>query len=715
MNVFELFAKLGLDSSEYENGLDRARGMISSVGGAISVGVGAIATATTAAIAATSTALVNGISDVASYADSIDKMSQKLGMSAEAYQEWDFIMQHAGTSIESMQASMKTLASAAETGNAAFEQLGITQEEIAGMSQEELFGATIEALQNVEDETQRTYLAGQLLGRGATELGALLNMSAEEVAEMRDQVHELGGVMSDEAVSAGAAFQDSLQNVQTSITGLRNNILSDFLPSVTTVMDGLASVISGDNSGLVVIEEGVQAFTDQLETTLPQVLDTLASVIDTTLPSLIETILPALLNVVGIIFTSVASALPSLANSLLPQIPPVIERIVPVLISLIPTFISIGGEIIRAVITGLVENAGEIAQAGLDVLQTLIDGFAEATSGDGISQLIDTTMQIVEMIGTFLVENAPTLITAAVELITQLAMMLTDPTNLQMLIDLSLQLILAIADGLVQSAPALGNAVIAVIGNLLTTLWNELPNILSTIVSLLGEVGQLVIGLVGGLMGNSYDEVVGNVAAVGDFLSSSFENFITGLTGWISNIGTNISQLWTDIVTFFTDGITNVGDALSGWWDEITSFFSDLASSALNWAGDMVDNFVSGIRDGISSVGQGMSEFAAEAASWIHFSEPDKGALSNFSTFAPDMVDLWNETLTDSLPNLSIGMGNMSDYIADNMPSLEGAGDMAGVVSMPPIVVQAYFGQEKIDEVMVESNQRIDYISGGRA
>jgi phage-related protein len=433
------------------------------------------------------------------------------------------------------------------------------------------------------------------------------------------------------------------------------------------------------------------------------------------LPSLIETILPALLNVVGIIFTSVASALPSLANSLLPQIPPVIERIVPVLISLIPTFISIGGEIIRAVITGLVENAGEITQAGLDVLQTLIDGFAEATSGDGISQLIDTTMQIVEMIGNFLVENAPTLITAAVELITQLAMMLTDPTNLQMLIDLSLQLILAIADGLVQSAPALGNAVIAVIGNLLTTLWNELPNILSTIVSLLGEVGQLVIGLIGGLMGNSYDEVVGNVAAVGDFLSSSFENFITGLTGWISNIGTNISQMWTDIVTFFTDGIVNVGNALSGWWDEITSFFSDLASSALNWAGDMVDNFVSGIRDGISSVGQGMSEFAAEAASWIHFSEPDKGALSNFSTFAPDMVDLWNETLTDSLPNLSIGMGNMSDYIADNMPSLEGAGDMAGVVSMPPIVVQAYFGQEKIDEVMVESNQRIDYISGGRA
>jgi phage-related protein len=296
-------------------------------------------------------------------------------------------------------------------------------------------------------------------------------------------------------------------------------------------------------------------------------------------------------------------------------------------------------------------------------------------------------------------------------------MMLTDPTNLQMLIDLSLQLILAIADGLVQSAPALGNAVIAVIGNLLTTLWNELPNILSTIVSLLGEVGQLVIGLIGGLMGNSYDEVVGNVAAVGDFLSSSFENFITGLTGWISNIGSSISQLWTDIVTFFTDGIVNVGDALSGWWEEISGWFSNLASSALTWAGDMIDNFVSGIRNGISAVGDAVSGIADTVAGYIGFSEPEdpRSALHNFHTFAPDMIDLWNSSLEGAIPELNMGMSSMADYIADSMPSLEGAGDMAGVVSMPPIVVQAYFGQEKIDEVMVESNQRIDYISGGRA
>ena len=165
---------------------------------------GTIAAAGFAAIAAAMVAVIKGLGDLitetAEYGDNVDKMSQKMGITAEAYQEWDFIMQHCGTSMDSLKSSMKTLASAAETGNAAFEKIGLSQEQIANMSQEDLFAATIAGLQGIDDTTERTYLASQLLGRGATELGALLNMSAEETAEMRDRVHELGGVMSDEGV-----------------------------------------------------------------------------------------------------------------------------------------------------------------------------------------------------------------------------------------------------------------------------------------------------------------------------------------------------------------------------------------------------------------------------------------------------------------------------------------------------------------------------------
>ena len=59
MNVFELFAKLGLDSSEYEDGLGRARGMLSTVGGGIARGLGALGAASGAALGAAATGVVN--------------------------------------------------------------------------------------------------------------------------------------------------------------------------------------------------------------------------------------------------------------------------------------------------------------------------------------------------------------------------------------------------------------------------------------------------------------------------------------------------------------------------------------------------------------------------------------------------------------------------------------------------------------------------------
>jgi predicted lactoylglutathione lyase len=202
----------------------------------------------TAAVAGTTSAFSSGISQLASYTDHIDKQSQKLNMTSSEYQEWSAVMQHCGTSIDSTQSSMKTLSAAAETGNEAFETLGISMADIESMDSEELFSATITALQNMEDETERTYTASQLLGRGATELGALLNTSAEDTQEMKDRVNELGGVLSNDAIKAGAAYTDSLQDMKTAFSGLKNNMLVEFLPAVTTVMDGLTEIFSGDSS-----------------------------------------------------------------------------------------------------------------------------------------------------------------------------------------------------------------------------------------------------------------------------------------------------------------------------------------------------------------------------------------------------------------------------------------------------------------------------------
>lgn len=388
MDVFDLVAKITLDSSEYDKGLGEAGNNAQTFGSKLKGGLataGKVAGASIAAVATAATAMTGaiaaGVAKTAEYGDNIDKMSQKMGMTAEAYQEWDFVMQHAGTSIDSMQASMKTLASAAETGKDAFDALGISQEEIASMSQEELFASTITALQNVDDETQRTYLAGQLLGRGATELGALLNMTAEETADMKQQVHDLGGVMSDEAVASAAAYQDSLQNMQTAFTGLSNGLLADFLPSITTVMDGLAAVFSGDSdAGIAMISDGIDNVVNTISEKLPAFLDLGMGILSSLVQALIDN-LPKILESGGRIIGELVAGLIRAIPQIVTQIPQIIMAIVEGLASAWPDIKEAGVELINMLGEGLSSMFSSLLAKGAEIVGKIKDGVMSAING----------------------------------------------------------------------------------------------------------------------------------------------------------------------------------------------------------------------------------------------------------------------------------------------------------------------------------------------
>ena len=279
LDLMSLVAKLGMDSSEYEKGMDKAETGFKGFASKLSAGVGKVAkvaagaaAAGAAAFTAVTAAVTKGVSEVAAFGDNIDKASQKLGISAQAYQEWDAVMQHSGTSIDSMSIGMKTLASKAAEGSDAFKKLGISQKDAAKMSREQLFSKTITALQNVGDANEKARLAQELFGRSAMELGPLLNTSAKDTQAMKDRVNELGGVMSNEAVKASAAYQDSLQDMNTAMDGWKRGLFATFLPSVTRVMDGVTDLFAGAKGGAKKIKKGIQDFIDNLGTELPKFL-----------------------------------------------------------------------------------------------------------------------------------------------------------------------------------------------------------------------------------------------------------------------------------------------------------------------------------------------------------------------------------------------------------------------------------------------------------
>jgi hypothetical protein len=572
MNVFELSAVLRLDSSEYESGLTGAesstQSLSSKIGSALGtagkVGAAAVAAVTTAAVGLT-TAVVKGTSEVASYGDNIDKMSQKMGLSATAYQEWDAIMRHSGTSIDSMQASMKTLANAVENGNDAFKRLGITEQDLKTLNNEQLFAKTISSLQNVENETERTYLAGQLLGRGATELGALLNMSAEETEQMRQRVHELGGVMSDEAVKAAASYQDSLQDMQTAFQGISRGLMSEFLPAITTVMDGLTEAFSGDgDTGLALISQGIDDFVAKLNDKLPAFIDFGLGIVIELGNAIVEN-LPQLVNAaLGIIST--------IGNAIINNLPMLIES---------------GFAIITQLMTTIQTSLPRLLQSGLEMLRSIAQG---------------------------LLNNMPTIINAITNVIMTMLNFIKE--NAREFITMGLEVIIAFASGLLQAAPDVLNAIIQIIGELISAVIENAPQLL-----------QLGV----------------------QYILTFIEGMIAQISGVVSAANEIVNTL-----------IQTIGS---------------IAGQAFTWGSDMMLNFINGIRSWFDQLVNDLKSIGQTVVNFLGFSEPKMGPLSNFHTFAPDMMELFASGIRE---NADLIEDAFNDSIDLGMPETTSTGGYVG-------------------------------------
>lgn len=273
--IFRLFGSIFIDSSQAEASLSKTEEKAKETQNTFAKTVSSAAkwaTGTAAAITAATVAIFKVADSVASVGDEIDKQSQKLGISAQAYQEWDAILGHCGASMDSLKGGMKTLSKAIADGSAdqvaAFEKVGLSLDEVKQMSTEDVFAAVITGLQGMEEGADRTNTATTLLGRSAQELGPLLNTSAEATEEMRQTVNDLGGVMSDNAVAASAEFKDALQDLQTVAGWFKREFVANIIPYVTAGMQSLTATLRAGKDGVISLKNSFVDFGNATVTAL---------------------------------------------------------------------------------------------------------------------------------------------------------------------------------------------------------------------------------------------------------------------------------------------------------------------------------------------------------------------------------------------------------------------------------------------------------------
>ncbi|MBR3332729.1 MAG: hypothetical protein IKG23_00395 [Clostridia bacterium] len=560
-------------------------------GSAVKKGAKVMATAVTAAVAGTG-ALVKGIYDAASataaYGDNIDKMSQKIGLSTDAYQEWDFIAQHSGTSMESLKTSMVKLSTAAANGSDAFQKLGISAEDAQSMSREELWNKTVMALTSVEDETERARIAQELFGKGATEMGALLNTSAADIEAMRQQAHDLGIVMSEEDVKASAAFQDSLQNMTQSFDGLKNRMLAEFLPGITTVMDGLTQIFAGDSAkGVGLIKEGISKISERIKEVLPTLIETGGEILKAILGAISDS-LPTIVPLASDILTTLGGAI----------------------VTALPTLFTAGADIIVNLVGSIIEHAPELAEGAIKAVGALTEGIADlfptiiTKGGEMITKLVEgisgqtedgstlftTIGEALQKIVGKLGEILPQVFEKGGEIIGQLVNAIGNeesglPNILKSFGDFGTKVIAALDE----HAPGIAEAIktvmsgfepfIPAIENMVSTVAEKLPDIINSFNGIVSQISPIIDSITGLIkqIGSTVVSIVDSVGKNLGLIVDAFSGFNESLASPIEAIGNAISG----IITSISDGVVSINDSIANILEKLSGVFDSIGNAAV--------------------------------------------------------------------------------------------------------------------------------------
>lgn len=574
-----------------------------------------------AALTALGKNFVDTSAEVASYGDNIDKMSQKMGISAEAYQEWDAILQHSGTSMSSMGASFKKLAVASVDATddqvAAFARVGISMEDLENgvYSQEEMFAKVIEGLQGMGEGALRTETATLLLGKGATELGALLNTSAADTEAMRQAVHDLGGVMSNDAVKAAAAYQDQLQDMQTAFQGLSRNMMSQFLPEITQVMAGLTDIFSGNSDkGIGAISEGIKGISEKISQAIPEVMSVATKIISAIADAFVQN-MPMLAKAGTSMIQELAKGLLDSIPTAMPILIDVIESLMNMIILLAPQLVKAGVEIIKQLANGLTQAIPTLVpaltsvtveiltmltdpqmltsliQTGVDLILALIDGILQA-----LPELTAAAPTIIQNLVSALTDALPALIDGCVQIVALLTQNI--PQIIQGLIAASPQIIEALVVGLVQAAPGLiaagpmmmGQLIIGLVQNLpqafsfgkqlidsiieglssaktrltaegpkvLTELYNRMSPEMKKFIQSGRELVQQIIQGVKGIANNLYNAGADLIKNLKAKITSTIKDFAQIGQNIVKGIKEGLEKAWEDVVKWFTDKINDL-------------------------------------------------------------------------------------------------------------------------------------------------------------
>lgn len=222
------------------------------------------------------------------------------------------------------------------------------------------------------------------------------------------------------------------------------------------------------------------------------------------------------------------------------------------------------------------------------------------------------------------------------------------------------------------------------------------------------EQGRFIIeGLKNGLLG-IWDKVKQPFIDLKNNITKMFTEIKNNVSNWGNNVKTKVSECWINasntvrekVITLrnnISTGLNNAKTTVVNWGSNVKNTFTNLGRNASTWGKDLATNMATGIKNNIHKVTNAVTSVANKIKSFLHFTEPDEGPLSNFHTYMPDMIDL-----------MVSGIKSNTNKIKNEMENL--AGTMSYTINTEA-VTGVPLTNPTIKPVNVEANNMLDALS----
>lgn len=572
-----MFARIALDTSEYDSGVkdvtksgsslaSKLKSGLASAGKVAAAGIGAVTAAAGAAVGGL-LALEQSTEEYRVAQGKLNTAFEAAGFSADAAQEsyrgFYEILGDTDTATEASQ----LLAKLVENEEDVVDWTDIA----AGVYGTFGDSLPIEGLIEASNETQKVGTVTGVLADALNWAGISEDEFNEKLAACSDESERNKLIMEtlyDTYDDAATAFyknnealwkardaqvqmDEVLSNLGQTVASVKNQLMAEFIPSIAQVGTAFNDMING-------AEGADSAFSNALGNLVSQAVNKL----------------PEFLNFGAQIISSIASGLVQSA----------------------PVLASGASQALQSLWTYISENAPIFMSYGGQLLTYLVNGITTA-----LPQMANAAVSVMSSLGTYLQENLPTLLQSGLEAVVSLTSSIRE--NAGLIVDGAIGLAQSLAQGLADSIPTIVENVPTIVTNIAGTINDNAPKIFAAAVQI---IGTLVSGLI-----ESIPTIIANIpqiinAIVNTILAFNWlnlgKNIITGLNNGISSMVSAAKNVAQQIVNAVKGGISklpaemlSIGkNIVQGLWNGIKGMGS--------WIKSQVSNFVGGIVSSVKGV-----------------------------------------------------------------------------------------------------------------